>query len=417
MREFQILQSPPSDKPGSMIGGILLIGGSCVGAGMLALPILTGLSGFFPSMTMLFCAWAFMTITGLLMVEVNSWFKTQVNIVSMAGHTLGQFGRVLSWGLYLFLFYSLLVAYISGSGSLASTYFDIYLSMKLPSWVGSILFVAVFGSIAYMGTRTVDHWNRAFMFGKIFTYLCMVFLGIQYIKPDLLLRTEPAYAIFSLPILVISFGYHNMIPTLTAYMKGDTQRVRKVILGGSFFALIVYLIWEFVVLGIVPPEGQWGLITSWKRGWQASQAVSGTLGISWVSFFAEGLAFFALLTSFVAQTLALVHFLADGLKVKSERHESVPLCLLALAPPLLFSFLYPQLFIKALNFAGGVCAVILFGVLPTLMVWIGRYSKKNTSSYQVRGGKPLLVTIFCFALFILFFQISSMAGASYIPKP
>lgn len=406
-----------NDKPGSIIGGILLIGGSCVGAGMLALPILTGLSGFFPSMTMFFCAWAFMTITGLLMVEVNGWFQTQVNIVSMAGHTLGQFGRVLSWGLYLFLFYSLLVAYISGSGSLTSTYFGTYFSMKLPSWIGSTVFVAIFGSIVYMGTRTVDHWNRVFMFGKIFTYLAMVVLGVQYIKPHLLLRTEPSYAIFSLPVLIISFGYHNMIPTLTAYMKGDIQRVRKVILGGSLFALIVYLIWEIVVLGIVPPDGQWGLVASWKHGWQASEAVSGTLGITWVSSFAEGLAFFALLTSFVAQTLALVHFLADGFKVKGEKHESIPLCLLALAPPLFFSFLYPQLFIKALNFAGGICAVILFGILPAVMVWMGRYSKKTASSYQVKGGKPLLITVFLFALFILFFQISSMAGAGYIPKP
>lgn len=406
-----------NDKPGSLIGGILLIGGSCLGAGMLALPILTGLSGFFPSMTMFFCAWAFMTITGLLMVEVNGWFQNQVNIVSMAGLTLGAVGRILSWGLYLFLFYSLLVAYISGSGSLGSTYFETYFSIKLPNWVGSFVFATLFGSIVYMGTRAVDHWNRLFMLGKIFTYVAMVVLGVEYIKPHLLLRTEPVYAVFSLPVLIISFGYHNMIPTLTAYMKGDIKRVRTVILGGSVFALVVYLIWEIVVLGIVPPEGQWGLINSWQHGRQASEAVAGVLGITWMSSFAEGLAFFALLTSFVAQTLALVHFLADGLKVKSAKHESIPLCVLALAPPLIFAFIYPQLFIKALNFAGGICAVVLFGVLPALMVWVGRYSKNIKSSYQVIGGKPLLITILLFALFILFFQVSSMAGAGYIPRP
>ena len=37
-------------KEGSVIGGILLIAGSCIGAGMLGLPILTGLVGFFPSL-------------------------------------------------------------------------------------------------------------------------------------------------------------------------------------------------------------------------------------------------------------------------------------------------------------------------------------------------------------------------------
>ncbi len=366
-------------------------------------------------MTMFLCAWAFMTLTGLLMVEVNGWFQSQVNIASMAGHTLGRFGRILSWGLYLFLFYSLLVAYISGSGSLSSTYFETYFSTKIPSWLGSTFFVVIFGSIVYTGTRTVDLWNRVFMFGKIFTYAAMVFLGVRYIKPDLLLHTQPSYALFSLPVLIISFGYHNMIPTLTAYMKGDIRRVRTVILGGSFFALLIYLIWEIVVLGIVPMDGEWGLVNCFQQGRQASEAVAGILGISWVSSFAEGLAFFALLTSFMAQTLALVHFLADGLK--TQKQESLSLCSLTLIPPLLFSFVYPQLFIKALSFAGGVCAVVLFGVLPAVMVWIGRYMKHIEAPYRVSGGKPLLVGIFFFALFILFFQISSMLGASYIPMP
>jgi tyrosine-specific transport protein len=69
---------------GSIPGGILLVAGSCIGAGMLALPILTGLSGFFPSLSILLASWAFMTFTGLLLVEVNGWFSNQVNLVSMS---------------------------------------------------------------------------------------------------------------------------------------------------------------------------------------------------------------------------------------------------------------------------------------------------------------------------------------------
>lgn len=406
-----------TEKPGSLVGGILLIGGSCVGAGMLALPILTGLAGFFPSLILCLCAWAFMTLTGLLLVEVNGWFDSRVNVISMAGYTLGSVGRVVSGTLYLFLFYSLLVAYISGSGSLTTSYAQILGKFSLPPWTGSLFFVLLFGGVVYQGTRTVDLWNRVLMGGKIATYLAMVFLGVQHIKPHLLLHTEPSFALFSLPVLVICFGYHNMIPTLTAYMKGDVKRVRTVIWGGSLLALAIYLIWELVVLGIVPQGGEWGLVESFKQGRQASSSVAGILGVSWVSTFAEGLALFALLSSFMAQSLALTHFLADAFKVKEGQHENLRLCALALAPPLLCALLYPQLFIQALNFAGGVCAVILFGVLPALMVWRGRYIKATPSAYQVTGGKPLLIGVMVFALFILFFQLSSMAGAPYLPKP
>jgi tyrosine-specific transport protein len=393
---------------GTFIGGILLIAGSCIGAGMLALPIMTGLSGFFPSLIMFMIAWGFMTVTGLLMVEVNSSFAQRVNIGSMAERAFGKTGRIISWVLYLFLFYSLLVAYISGSGSLSSTYFQTVFSWHVPKWVGAFFFTAIFGILAYQGTRTVDHWNRVFMFGKIFTYLGMIVLGMQYINPDLLLRTEPSLAFYSLPVLVIAFGYHNMIPTLMNYMNNDAKKVRQIILGGSLFALVVYIIWEIVVLGIVPADGDWGIINSIKQGRQASDAVAGILGISWVSNFAEALAFFALLSSFLAQTLALTHFLADAFKVKGEKHESIPLCLLALAPPLIFAFIYPNLFLNALNFAGGICAVILFGVLPASMAWKNRYIQNHQPSYQVFGGKKLLIAIIALGLSIVLFQAANM---------
>ena len=69
--------------PGSVIGGMLLVAGSCIGAGMLALPILTGLAGFIPSLSMLLVACLFMTFTSLLLVEINGWFYGPVNIISM----------------------------------------------------------------------------------------------------------------------------------------------------------------------------------------------------------------------------------------------------------------------------------------------------------------------------------------------
>ncbi len=387
---------------GTFIGGMLLIAGSCIGAGMLALPIATGVAGFVPSVFSFLLIWGFMTLTGLLLVEVNSTFKERVNIGSMAERAMGPAGRILSWVLYLFLFYSLLTAYISGSGSLAFTAFAI------PKWLGSTIFTLCFGFLAYRGTRTVDHWNRVFMFGKIATYIGMIILGFQYIQPHLLSRSEPLFAVFSLPVLVIAFGYHNMIPTLMHYMHHDTKKVRQTILAGSVFALVVYLIWDFVVLGIVPTEGKWGLIESLKHGRQASDAVAGILGLSWVSTFAEGLALFALLSSFLAQTLALIHFLADALKVKREKHETIPLCFLALIPPLIFGIIYPNVFIHALNFAGGICTVILFGILPVIMAWRARYRDGIQGTYQLFGGKKLLLGIFATALFIFLFEIASM---------
>jgi len=399
-----------------MIGGMLLIAGSCIGAGMLALPIITGISGFFPSLIMFFCGWLFMTSTALLLVEVNGSFSRQVNLLTMTEQSLGKWGKAICWITYLFLFYSLLVAYISGIGGLCETFFHVSFHSSFPTWLGSSIFVLIFGSIVYLGTRKVDLFNRGLMIGKIGFFILLIFVGCSYIRPGLLLRAAPIYAPSALPLLVIAFGFHNMIPSLTAYLKGDLKKVRLTIIGGSLMAFAIYLIWEILVLGIVPFGGVNGLIDSLKKDKEASQAIASIIMSPSVRIFSQGLAFFAILTSFLAQALSLVHFLADGFKINYKKQENFGLCILALLPPLILSIIYPQLFFKALNFAGGVCAVILFGLLPVAMVWIGRYRKVATLSYQMGGGKPALVLIFAFALFILLLQLSSMFGVNFFPK-
>ena len=363
-------------KHGSVLGGMLLITGSCIGAGMLALPILTGLAGFFPTLLMFFLAWASMTTTALLLVEVNGWHKKPVNLLTMVGETLGKTGRALSWLLYLLLFYSLLVAYMTLSGNHVHSFADHLLGMHIPDYVGTLFFVML-GWLIFLGTRAVDYLNRLLMVGKIIAFLLLVFIGVRYMQPDLLLQSNLSLAFFSLPVLIISFGFHNMIPTLTNYMKGDTARVKKAILAGSVFTLVLYLVWEILVLGILS-GGE--ILSAFKDDIDAAQALKNLLK---------------------APSLGFAAWTA----------------LLALLPPLIFTMLFPQLFFAAINFAGGICAVILFGIFPVMMVWIGRYRDKKEGSYRHFAGKGSLSLIFLFALFIFFYQLSQMLGLQIFARP
>jgi len=406
-----------SASQGSIFGGTLLIAGSCVGAGMLGLPILTGIAGFFPTLIMFVLAWLFMTSTALLLVEASSWFHTPVNYLSMIGKSLGKYGKLVSWILYLFLFYALIVAYLSGSGHHTQLLFKNAFSLDLPKWCGGLFFVIVFGWIVYLGTRPVDLVNRWLMFGKIGSYLALIAIGMSFVKPSLLTYSNPQYAFFSLPILIISFGFHNMIPSLYSYLGGDVKRVKLSILYGSLFTLIVYIFWEIVSLGILPIEGPTGILASYKQDIGAAQALRSYLGSNSLGIFAEILAFFAILTSFLAQSLSLVHFLCDGFGIKAKNKEPISMCLLALIPPTAFSMIYPELFFKALNFAGGFCAVILFGVFPSLMIWRGRYKHQIPSKYTIAGGQPFLIGILIFSLCIVIYQLCAMMGLTLFPTP
>ena len=381
---------------------------------MLGLPILTGIAGFFPSFIMFVIAWLFMTTTALLMVEVLGWFKKPVNMISMVGHTLGPVGKLLCWVLYLFLFYAILVGYMSLSGNHATLFAHDVFKLTLPNWAGTLFFVIVFGWIAYLGTRTVDYVNRYLMIGKIISYIALIVFGLQYVAPKFLLHWQPKYALFTFPILIISFGFHNMVPVLMQYMGGDRKRVRTTIYAGSIFAFVIYLIWELVAIGILPIGD---IIQSYGKDIDAAQSIFLYVGSNLIGYSAQSLAFFAILTSFLAQTLSLSHFLGDGFKVKKKERENVWMCVFALFPPLIFTMFFPEIFFQAINFAGGICAIVLFGILPALMAWIGRYQKRNLLPDRVPGGKFLLLLILLIASFIFFYQLTVMLNIPIFPKP
>lgn len=375
-----------------VIGASLLISGSCIGVGMLALPILTGMLGFYPALFTLFLACAFMTLSALLLVDVCSWFEGRVNFPTMVQETTGTVGRLIYWFLYLALFYALLVAYMTGSGNHVAGL------LPVPDWLGTLFFVLVFGSLVYLGTYSVDLMNRFLMVGKIAAYIFLITLGFRFVSGSRLSYVNTDYLLTALPVLVISFGFHNMVPSVFSYLNRDKSQARLAIICGAAFSLVIYLLWLIVALGSLPERV---ISSSYIQDVDAAEAISRVYKSSGLALAARCLAFFAILTSFLAQSLSLAHFLGDSFKIKEKKRENPILIGAALIPPLICSVIYPQIFFKALNFAGGICAVVLFGVYPAIMVWRGKQSRL--------GNKPVLISIFGFAIFILIYQILQMS--------
>lgn len=393
-------------KSGSVLGGILLITGSCVGAGMLGLPIQTGLSGFFPSILAFVLVWSFMALTGFLLLEANSWHPKDANILTMISHFLGKTGRYIGWFFYLFLFYALLVAYMAASGNILSHFLDNYLHLSYQPYQLTVFFVILFGALIYKGTKAVDHANRVLMFFKIGAFVLILFIGFQFIDFKNLEYAKTSKMISSIPILVTAFGFHNMIPSLYSYMKGNVKRVKRSIIGGSLLSLTIYLLWQVLVLGILPVDTLQNALSSGK---EASEMISISIQSPKVGIVAQLLGFFAILTSFLAQSLSLSHFLVDGLQMKRSHSSNLISCLLTLVPPLVLAIFYPSLFYAALNFAGGICTVVLFGIIPGLMIWKGRYVKKiQATSAVVPGGKLVLAAVLVFSASVFMHEIINL---------
>jgi tyrosine-specific transport protein len=388
-----------SDRSQTM-KGILLVAGTSIGGGMLALPVLTCLAGFVPSLVVYLVCWLFMACTGLLLLEVCLWMEPDSNIISMAQRTLGQVGKAAAWILYLFLFYCLTLAYIVGCGDLVVELFG-----GLPEWAGSLIFVLLFSPIIYAGTRIAGRINIWLMAGLAISYSAFVILGFKHVKLELLSNRGWSYTIAALPIAFTAFAFQGIIPTLVAYMQRNVNSSRKAIIIGSFLPFVVYAIWQGLILGIVPTYGKDGLLEALQRGENAVQPLKNYLNNPQVFIIGQFFAFFALVTSFLGVTLGLQDFLADGLSIKKDVWGKFVLSLIIFLPPLLISFIHPGLFLMALDFAGGFGCALLLGALPILMVWAGRYHLKLKSNEMLPGGRIMLSILLLFVIFEITSQI------------
>ncbi|MGM0439708.1 MAG: amino acid permease [Chlamydiota bacterium] len=397
-------------KHSKLLGGILLVAGTTIGAGMLALPISTGIAGFYPALLAFLIIWGLMLYTAFLMLEVNLYQEKEENLITMAEYTLGGVGKALAWSAYLFLLYLLNTAYISLGSDLLVTFLKAATGMPIPSWLGPIPFLMIFGYFVYQGTSAVDHLNRALMVGLAVTYFIIIIFITPHVDKQLLEETNFAYMPLAFSVIVTSFGYHIIIPTLTSYFKRDLPKMKTSLFIGSIIPFLVYILWEFIVLGVLPMNGSPGLTEAWIKGTSAIKPMQEILQEPWISVVSNFLAFFAIVTSFLGVSLSLTDFLADGLKVKKTPSGKLLLACIAFLPPLTVALTYPRAFLTALEYAGAFGVITLLCLLPAAMVWSGRYKMKVEGAYQAPGGKAALIMVFIISIAIIAIEMVVKTG-------
>lgn len=368
------------------IGGILLIVGTSIGGGMLALPLANAATGFWQSSFFLLICWGLMTLGALFILEANLYLPPGKHMVSMAQSTLGMPGLIVAWLSYIILLYTLLAGYISGGADVFGALFT-RIGIHFNEWQASVLFTLLFGLVVYGGIRSVDLVNRGLMFGKLGAYFILVILISPHVQFNYFEGGNYRNIAGTVMILITSFGFAIILPNLREYFNDNIQVLRKVVLIGSLIPLLAYLAWDAVIMGSLPSMGDAGLAALMKNE-HATSALATTLSNKVQSSLISSLFNFftsiCMLTAFLGVSLCLISFLSDGLKVAQKGKEGLLLFVLTFLPPLLVVIYYPGAYIQALNYAG-ICCVVLLLLLPALMTIYGR--RKFSSAYVVPGGK------------------------------
>ena len=396
-----------SSKVIKISSSLFLVAGTCIGGGMLALPISSSQLGFWPSVLLMLFACVFMTFTGLLYLEATLWMKKEVHIISLSKELLNKFGQIVCWVVYLFIGYASLVAYTSGGGKEISFVWTEIMKLPLSSTIGSIIFLLIFGGLIYFGHLIVNKVNTILFVSMIIAYLCMIGYFPKEINGQLLMRQDwsSKNLFFVMPLMLTTFSFPGIVPTIVPYLDRDVKAIRMAIIGGTALTFVVYFIWLLIIFGTVPYHGEHGLQNAFLCDLPATECLHFAVQNPIFSYIAQFFAFFALATSFLGIALALFDFLSDGFKISRKGSGKVALSLLIAIPTLFFAIYFQRAFITALELTGGIGDSIISGLIPAFMIWKGRYKLCMKGSYQVMGGKSLLILLSIFSFFILMYEV------------
>jgi tyrosine-specific transport protein len=365
---------------------------------MLALPVVTGLAGFFPALVVSLLCCLFMMATGLLFLEVILWMEDGANVLTLANHFLGKSGKFISGATFLFLYYCLEVSYCAGGAPAFSKILSQLFGFHLSGFPSYLVFALTFGFIVYLGTKAIDRINWLLMTGLFLSFICLIGLGSREVKVGLLQRTNWSVSLLAAPILFGAYGYHNLLPSLSSYLRRNLPYLRFSVIFGTFIPFVIYSIWQWMIIGTLSLDEIRGADV---RGEPITQALQGIVQHPWLVLFGELFGFFALITSFLGVSLSMVDFLADGMNIRRDGWYRIFLCSLVFIPPVLFATLKPDIFIEAIGLAGGFGEAILNGLLPIGMVWVGRYMLKLPSDYRLWGGRKMLILLLLVTILIM----------------
>lgn len=362
-----------------------IVAGSTIGAGMLGLPMAVGNLGFTISCVLLVFMWALALYSGLLLVEVDMQVGPGLNFNRMVKKVLGWPGQIIAVLSLGFLLYALLVAYITGMGSILANTFNIASSNTGPS-LCSVGFALVMAFIIFCGTNTIIRFNNVFFITMICAMAVAFFSLSSTVNFDNLLAVAPDYdyLLGSLPILFAAYGYHFCIPSSCKIVDGNKTTLYWAIIIGTIAPLVCYALWLFLALGSVPMT---------KIDQMAGNVDALIASISQGSVFIKGVlsifASFALVTSFFGVALSLYDLAAETFNLGESILHRIIATIVVFAPPIVASYISPSSFISALSHAGVGFAVLCL-CLPCAMSWKLRNKRSKTNNeapYEVAGGK------------------------------
>ncbi len=397
-----------------MLSCAFLIAGDCIGAGFIGVPVMTGPAGFWPATLITLITGLYVVAGGLLYLEAIQIHPDGANITSICRRHLGIFGTYLGAITLILMNYYFLGAFINVGARFLEGY-STQIWNYTPSYpLLTFLCATLFGGIILIGTYVTDRVNFILFVGLLATLLITIFgKGVQ-VKVENLQQESWYLVFFAVPLLLAAFNCQTILPTVFSHYKErrNPKKVRALLLVGLSIPFVVYLAWQWVVIGSTPISWLW---RAYEVGIPTREGIS--LGELFADYYPSKknmlliqksfhlTTFFAAVTSLLVLGIATVDFFADLFRIPVEKRDGrkrIPLFLLTILPPTLISFQFPLLFGNLFNGIIGTCIIVFLGIIPLWLVIQIRYLEKIPTIPLLPGGKGTL-WVFGILTFFLFY--------------
>jgi tyrosine-specific transport protein len=391
------------------LGTALLIAGTAIGAGMLSLPLSVGTGGLIGSSVIMLIGFFYMLSTFFLLLEILCYQKDTPTLSGVSRLYLGKWGEAVSAGGFLCLLYLASAAYINGATDLIQNYLPVDSITTL-----QVTLTLIVGLICSYGVKWIEMLNRLLMSLLIISFVTLVWQIAPHATIGDNLVGEPSFLIRTVPIVVLSFTSHIILPSIIPYLKHHIGNIKTAMVLGSLIPLSLYVIWIFLIVMLIPFKGPNSLllISALQSGQLSalSNVIQNSFHITSLRLLNDFFAFFAITTSFLGVTISVSDSISESLNI-TKRPLSI---LLTLAPPLMIALFKPAGFISILNY-GGIFIAVIYGLIPSRIAWLARYHHRQKSLYTLPGGKISLLFIPFVAILIVAIVILNDQG--WLPHP
>lgn len=348
------------------ITSILLVAGTCIGGGTIALPMVLAKLGIIPSIIIMLLTWLVTYYTSLVSVELN--------LQSERGLSLGQLGRVFSGKIAAavgeisvkLLSYALLAVFIYGGASAVQKLLEVYLHCSVSNFAVETWITVSTVILLLFPLEIISKINNiAFIvFAAIFLILIGTITGFIDYKNMPWMVEPSSYNIASvMSVVFTSFGYQVIFHTLRDYCGKNVKMQQRIFFYGSLIPAVVYILWTSCSLSTIfasNPQFFAQMVAGKVDVGDLVLELSAISGCTYFRILIWWMSIFAIFTSILGVGIGLAESvnISLGKTSLSSWGRKIVAAIITVIPAYIIAAVVPNAFIKILGFAGAILVVI-----------------------------------------------------------